>query len=351
MSTTVAPHVSVDFELPPGAEADAPPERRGLTRDGVKLLTASQNGVAHGVFRDLAQLLQPGDMLVVNTSATLPAAVDGRRASGARGPVHVATELDDGTWVIELRAGDNSGPQLDGAPGEIVELTGSQRVTLLEPFPAATHVRSRLWRAAPDPARRRTTYLHDHGRPIRYRHLSKPWPLGDLQNVFADEPGSAEMASAGRPITQRVLTDLVRRGVVVAPIVLHTGVSSPEKHEPPMPEPFRVPAPTARLVNAVRAGGGRIVAVGTTVTRALESAVDSTDVLVPTSGWTRLVLGPRRPARIVTGLVSGLHEPGASHLALLEAVAGPALVSEAYRSAVAERYLWHEFGDSMLFLP
>ena len=142
------------------------------------------------------------------------------------------------------------------------------------------------------------------------------------------------------------------RGVVVAPLVLHAGVSSPEKDEPPMPERFTVPASTARLVASTRAAGGRVVAVGTTVVRALETATDPDGTVHPAHGWTDLVLGPDRPSRVVTGLITGLHAPEASHLLLLEAVAGPALVGRAYRAALEHGdYLWHEFGDSTLFLP
>ena len=196
-----------------------------------------------------------------------------------------------------------------------------------------------------------TAYLQRHGRPIGYGYLAGPFPLAAFQNVYATEPGSAEMASAGRPLTERVLTQLVARGIPVAPITLHTGVSSPELHEPPYPERFAVPEVTARLVTSTRAAGRRVVAVGTTVTRALETATGDDGVTRPSTGWTDLVLGPDRPARAVTGLITGLHVPEASHLQLLEAVAGPELVQAAYAAAVAERYRWHEFGDSMLFLP
>jgi S-adenosylmethionine:tRNA ribosyltransferase-isomerase len=159
------------------------------------------------------------------------------------------------------------------------------------------------------------------------------------------------MASAGRPFTAELLVRLMARGIPVVPLTLHTGVSSPELHEPPYPERFAVPEGTARLVNATRQVGRRVVAVGTTVTRALETATDDDGVTRTTAGWTDLVLGPGRPARAVTGLVTGLHAPEASHLQLLEAVAGPDLLDTAYRAAVAGHYLWHEFGDSMLFLP
>ena len=181
--------------------------------------------------------------------------------------------------------------------------------------------------------------------------MPRPWPLAEYQTVFAREPGSAEMPSAGRPFTAQVVTDLITRGVALAPIVLHTGVSSQEPGEPPQPERFRVPAATARLVNGTRQAGGRVIAVGTTVTRALESAADPDGSVRAGHGWTDLVLGPSRPARVVTGLVTGWHAPGASHLALLAAVAGNALVERAYAEAVRQEYLWHEFGDSCLLLP
>jgi S-adenosylmethionine:tRNA ribosyltransferase-isomerase len=159
------------------------------------------------------------------------------------------------------------------------------------------------------------------------------------------------MVSAGRPFSDEVLVALMARGIPVVPLTLHTGVSSPELHEPPSPERFAVPEVTARLVTSTRQAGARVVAVGTNVTRALETATDDDGVTRVTAGWTDLVLGPDRPARAVTGLITGLHEPQASHLQLLEAVAGPHLVAAAYDRAVAEHFLWHEFGDSMLFLP
>ncbi|MGH3469123.1 MAG: S-adenosylmethionine:tRNA ribosyltransferase-isomerase, partial [Thermocrispum sp.] len=208
----------------------------------------------------------------------------------------------------------------------------------------------RLWRAAPNPGVDRVAYLTAHGRPVTYGYLRGQFPLRDYQTVYAVEPGSAEMPSAGRPFTAGVLVRLIARGVQVAPIVLHAGVSSPELHEPPTPERFAVPAATARQVNLARDAGRRVVAVGTTVVRALESATTGRHV-EPSAGWTDLVLGPERPARVVDGLITGLHDPEASHLQLLEAVAGRELVDRAYDAAVEQRLLWHEFGDSMLLLP
>ncbi|GLZ28427.1 queuosine biosynthesis protein [Lentzea sp. NBRC 105346] len=315
----------ITFALPAGSEAIAPAK----PRDSVRLLVARPAGISHHRFRNLP--LEPGDLLVVNTSATLPAAV---------GHVHVSTWLDDGSWVVEPRLPD--GPDLSRTPGEVVPLPGGYFLTLEEHYLGSP----RLWRAVVTPDVPVKTYLTAFGRPIRYSYVTGSYPLAEYQTVYAAEPGSAEMPSAGRPFTTRLLTRLMARGVTIAPLTLHTGVSSPEQNEPPMPERYDVPLPTIRLVEHARLTGGRVVAVGTTVVRALESTVD--DGL---SGWTNLVLGPDRPAQLVTGLITGLHAPEASHLALLEAVAGTDLVKAAYEEAVRERYLWHEFGDSMLLLP
>ena len=342
--------MTATFALRPDAEATAPPEWRGLARDEVRLMAVSPAGIGHHRFRELPDLLEPGDLVVVNTSATLPARVEARRADGVVIPLHVSTQLDDGDWVVELRRPDNSGPDLGAEPGAVLLLPGGLRLALVDghPHPARS---SRLWRAHPSTPTDITAYLPRHGRPVQYGYLAGEFPLADRQNVWAMEPGSAEMASAGRPFSAEVVVRLVARGVTIAPLVLHTGVSSPELHEPPYPERYVVPPPTARLVNGTRAAGGRVIAVGTTVTRALETAAGDDGVVRAASGWTDLVLGADRPARVVTGLITGLHAPEASHLELLEAVAGLLLVSPAYEAAVAEGYLWHEFGDSMLFLP
>ncbi|HEX2362736.1 MAG TPA: S-adenosylmethionine:tRNA ribosyltransferase-isomerase [Jiangellaceae bacterium] len=339
------------FAVPPGSDALAPPERRGVPRDGVRLLVARPGFIEHRRFHDLPDFLSPGDLVVVNTSATLPAAVDGRRANGRRLPVHISTALDDGEWVVEVRRSDGTGPHQGVELGEMVSLPGRLELRLISPYPDPPVTMSRLWRASVTPPTSLPAYLAQHGRPIRYSYLRKRFPLVDYQTVFATDPGSAEMPSAGRPFTAPLVVRLVTRGVVVAPVVLHAGVSSPEAHEPPTPERFRVSEPTARLVNDTRSAGGRVVAVGTTVVRALESAAAQDGTVRPTAGWTDLVLGPDRPARTVTGLVTGLHAPEASHLLLLEAVAGPGLVDLAYQAAVDNRYLWHEFGDATLFLP
>jgi S-adenosylmethionine:tRNA ribosyltransferase-isomerase len=346
------PQAMLPFGAADVRSATQPPEARGVPRDGVRLLVARSTSVTHAIFADLPAFLSPGDLVVVNTSATLAAALGGkRRATGATVTVHFSTALPEGGWAVELRPGPrSSGPLRDVVAGEYVDLCdGFLRV--VEAYPDAQATDSRLWRAEVDLPLDLARYLARHGAPIAYHYVPERWPLESYQTVFAQEPGSAEMPSAARPFTGQLVSDLVAAGIVVAPVLLHTGVSSLEKGEPPLPEPFRVPATTARLVNMTRAAGGRVVAVGTTVTRALESVAGPDGVVTPGSGWTGLVLGPQRPARAVNGLITGWHEPGASHLLLLEAVAGHVLVAAAYRGAADHGYLWHEFGDSALLLP
>jgi S-adenosylmethionine:tRNA ribosyltransferase-isomerase len=192
--------------------------------------------------------------------------------------------------------------------------------------------------------------LARHGEPIRYGYAGRPWPLDAYQNTYAITPGSAEMPSAGRPITRRLITELIARGVLIAPITLHTGVSSSERHEPPFPEAYEVPAATARLVTSTRAAGGRVIAVGTTVVRALETVARPDGFVAPGSGWTELVVQPERGVRVIDGLITGWHEPQASHLMMLEAIVGGDLLERSYQAGLERGYLWHEFGDSHLIL-
>jgi S-adenosylmethionine:tRNA ribosyltransferase-isomerase len=342
----------VRFASQASATAPAPPEARGLARDEVRMLVARPDGLAHARFRYLSDHLRAGDLLVVNDSATVNAEADGQLTG--RGPVvvHVASTLDDGDRVVELRtAPDGARAILDAQPGNSVHV-GRVRLTLVEPYPhehsSPTGAGNRLWRASVTGPLDR--YLRRHGRPIAYGYLNQRYPLSMYQTVFSARPGSAEMPSAGRPFTARLVTQLVTRGVRIAPITLHTGVSSQEAGEGPQPEWFDVPASTAALVNSTRAEGGRVVAVGTTATRAIESAVEHGSAM-PRRGWTERVISPAEPPQLVDGLITGWHDPEASHLMLVEAVAGVGLTQAAYDAAVGEHYRWHEFGDSALLLP
>jgi S-adenosylmethionine:tRNA ribosyltransferase-isomerase len=338
---------AVAFELPQALEATAPPEARGLARDEVRLMVAERGSghIEHAQFRDLERFLNAGDLLVVNTSKTMPAALAATRQDGTELTLHVATAAPhmpgDRWWVVELR--DTTHVHA----GELVAVGGGASFELAAPYAGGT----RLWLARFHGAVALPAHLARHGRPIRYSYVREQWPLADYQTAFALQPGSAEMPSAGRPFTPALLTRLVAQGVLVAPLVLHTGVSSPERHEPPYPERYAVPAATADVINHVRARGGRVIAVGTTVVRALETAAAPDGTVTASEGWTGLVVTPERGLYAVDGLITGWHEPQASHLRLLETAAGKPLLRHCYDEALTAGYLWHEFGDSHLVLP
>jgi S-adenosylmethionine:tRNA-ribosyltransferase-isomerase (queuine synthetase) len=333
----------IDFTLPAEREAHDPPEARGLARDGVRLLVSRRatGQVSHHGFRDLPGLLLPGDLVVVNDTSTLPAQVRAGRGLA----VHFSTPLPDGAWLVELRAITNkiSRPNGPGFPAQVIDLPGGAALTL------EGKVTGRLWRARLSVAV--VPYLLRYGIPIRYSYVSQDWPLPSYQTVFSRKPGSAEMPSASRPFTAPVVTEMVARGVLIAPLTLHAGVSSLEADEDPYPEPYDVPPATARLVNHVRAHGGRVIAAGTTVVRALETAAREDGWVAPSAGWTSHVVTPQTGVRAVDGLLTGLHEPRSSHLRMLAAFAGPELLSQCYAAAVTSAYLWHEFGDVHLLLP
>jgi S-adenosylmethionine:tRNA ribosyltransferase-isomerase len=334
--------VILDFTLPAELEAHDPPEARGLARDGVRLLVSRRatEEVSHRAFRDLPGLLLPGDLVVVNDTGTLPAQV----RAGRELAVHFSTARPDGAWLVELRAIKDkiSRPNGAGYPDQVIDLPGGAALTL------QSRVGGRLWLARLSVAV--VPYLLRYGTPIRYSYVSRDWPLAAYQTVFSRKPGSAEMPSASRPFTPPVVTDLAARGVLIAPLTLHAGVSSLEADEDPYPEPYDVPPATARLVNHVRAHGGRVIAAGTTVVRALETAFDG-DRVVPLAGWTSHVVTPETGVRAVDGLLTGLHEPRSSHLRMLAAFAGPDLLGSCYEAAITAGYLWHEFGDVHLLLP
>ncbi|MGH2514432.1 MAG: S-adenosylmethionine:tRNA ribosyltransferase-isomerase [Ktedonobacterales bacterium] len=351
----------LDFVLPPELEAHEPPEARGLARDDVRLMVSfhADDRVVHTRFRDLPEYLAAGDVLVVNTSGTLPAALHVERADGTPLELHLSTRLPAGLWSVEARrpaasAGVGTQPFYDATAGETLRLPGGASCTLLAGYAresAASAGHTRLWVATLTLPAPLEDYLACYGFPIRYGYVPRAWPLDYYQTVYATEAGSAEMPSAGRAFTPEVLTRLMARGVQVAPLLLHTGVASLEDHEPPYEEEYRVPLETARLVNAAHAAGRRVVAVGTTVVRALETVTDAEGTTHPGAGWTGVVVTPERGIHAVDALLTGLHEPRASHLAMLEALAGRAHLELAYTEALREGYLWHEFGDLHLILP
>jgi S-adenosylmethionine:tRNA ribosyltransferase-isomerase len=347
----VAP-LPLSFTLDADHEAHEPVEAGGGRRDAVRLLVSP--GTAEPIdttFASLPLYLRPGDLAVVNTSATVPAALDVVVDGLGEAVLHASTELPGDLWMVEVRrkiANGSSEPlTLPDGPATVRRTSGRPLLHLLRPAPGS----QRIWLAVVPEGEDLVATMTATGRPIRYRYVPRDWPLDAYQTVFATEPGSAEMPSAARPFTEAIVTRLVSNGVGIVPITLHTGVSSLEATERPYTERYRVPAATASTINDVHRAGGRVIAVGTTVVRALETVIDATGTVHPGSGWTDVVITPERGVRAVDGLLTGWHEPEASHLAMLEAVAGRDALVLAYERAFAAGYRWHEFGDSHLILP
>lgn len=339
----------LDFERPQALQAGGPPERRGLERDEVRLLVTTDRGHEHARFRDLHRFLAPGTLLVVNDSATLPASLPARHPHLGPLVANVSTHYGGGLYLMEPRRSATQPGPLPLEVGDSLDLAGLA-VRLVAPHPGLP----RLWFVQVESDLR--PVMERSGSPIRYGYLEAPYPpLEAYQTLFASRPGSAEMPSAARPFTPRVVQSLDARGILLAGVTLHSGVSSHEleadevEEQVLYAEPFEVPERTAEAVTAARREGRRVIAVGTTVVRALESAWDG-DRVRAAAGFTRLMVHPGRPVHSVDGLITGLHDPLASHLALLYAVAPRELVRGGYEEAVREGYLWHEFGDSHLLL-
>jgi len=343
------------FTLPPELSAKEPPERRGIRRDQVRLLLLERatGRVEHSRFDKIDNYLRAGDLLVFNSSRTLPASLHGCCAT--HGPcmeVRLAERLPDDSWLALLlcERGDPFGCGLRA--GMQIEFAEGLAATVLE----RDENIPRLWQLRFSiSGTQLVDLIYRLGKPIRYEYVSAPWDLDYYQTVYAKEPGSAEMPSAGRAFTWKLLLDLKRRGIQSAYIVLHTGLSSYmddelDRAHPASEEEYFVSATTAEKINRARKSGGRMIAVGTSAVRALESAVDESGHVRAQHGYTRLRIDNKHRLKAVDGLLTGLHEPEASHLDLLSAFLPAEQIRAAYQEAIERRYLWHEFGDLNLIL-
>ncbi len=343
------------FKLPSELAAKEPPERRGIARDKVRLMVINRTTqqVEHTRFDNLAHFLRPGDLLVFNTSRTLPAAIDGCEVpNGSCMQVRLAQHLPDDSWLALLlcqqgnpfSCGLQTGMEIDFGQG----LSGKV-------YDRDEHI-PRLWKLRfSKSGTELMDLLYRLGHPIRYEYVSAPWDLDYYQTVYAKEPGSAEMPSAGRAFTWKLLFDLKRWGVETAHILLHTGLSSYMDDELDAlhlasEEEYFISEKAAQKINQTHQQGGRVIAVGTTVVRALESVADETGKVEAGHGYTRLHITAKHKLKTVDGLLTGLHEPEASHLDLLTAFLPAQNIREAYENAVQQHYLWHEFGDLNLIV-
>ena len=321
--------------LPALVEATEPPEYRGIARDGVRMLVTDRQtrSHAHAHFYDLPRLLRADDLLVVNDSATLAASIVARQGNGDAIRLHVSTKIDERLWMVE--------PRGRVAAGETLMLAGGATVTMIVPVEPR---QPRVWYAAFQLNVPMYEYLAHFGSPISYAYLRRSFPLRDYQTLFAREMGSSEMPSAARPFTKSVVAELCDRGVEIATVTLHCGVASFEAPERPATERFAVSCATADRVSNARRQGRRVIAVGTTVVRALESAATD-DGVVAASGWTDLIIDETYRPKAVDALLSGFHDANATHLSLLHAFVDAELLQDAYAVAAESGYRYHEFGD------
>ena len=342
------------FTLPKELAAKEPAERRGISRDEVRLMVIDRtqnNRVTHTKFDRLNEFLLPGDLLVFNSSRTLPASLKGCQVNGTCLEVRLAHKQPDDSWLALLLCqqgepfgcGLRNGMELDFGLG--LTATVEKR---------DSHIH-RLWQIR---FNHRDTELIDLfyrlGQPVRYSYVSALWDLDYYQTVYAVEPGSAEMPSAGRAFTWKLLFDLKRKGIKTTNIVLHTGLSSYMDDEldaqhPASEEEYFIGEEAAEKINRAKSRGNRIIAVGTTVVRALESVVERGRIKAR-HGYTRLHINAHHSLKAVDALLTGMHEPEASHLDLLTAFLPSEQIKDAYSEAVAKQYLWHEFGDLNLIV-
>lgn len=338
------------FIVPPELEAHEPPEYRGLRRDHVRLLALDRTSgrISHTRFDLLGEFLNAGDLLVVNTSRTLPALLHGRDEYGQSVEVRLARRLDQESWEVLLLDGRTH----IGRVGMHLEFGNGLNGVILGRRPDLSF----LWHLRFDQSGAQLMdSIYRLGEPVRYSYVNSALPLDLYQTVYAGVPGSVEMPSAGRPLSWQLLQELKRQGIGLATIQLHTSLSSTRDDaidgtHPNYEEEFQVSPATAAVVNKSHEQGGRVIAVGTTVVRALETVARSDGAVEAGQGLNHLHIDSSHRLRAVDGLLTGFHEPQASHLDLLSALVAPRFLENAYAEAISNRYLWHEFGDMNLII-
>jgi S-adenosylmethionine:tRNA ribosyltransferase-isomerase len=338
---------TLNFELPATLNAVMPPERRGIRRDHVKLMVQNRGtgNVEHDRFYNLDSYLKEGDVLVLNSSRTVPAVLKadiyrGVKRIQAEIEIRLARRKDESIWeALVVMEGVENGDQLIFSP-ELHGLVG--KVSPSNPFITIEFSKrgTDLYNA-----------IYSLGEPVRYEYIQNPWVLDYYQTVFATHPGSVEMPSAGRAFSWELLFKLQQKGIKLAFLQLHTGLSylmddkwdhSPTENH----EEYHIPQETWDILLQAKLEGNRIIAVGTTVVRAIETAIKNGNL----SGWTNLYIHPGYNLKLADGIITGMHEPEASHLAMLSAFVEKEALFQAYQEAIIYGYLWHEFGDMNLII-
>ncbi len=352
----IAQALFFDYQLPKKLECSLPTEERGIQRDEVKLLISktSDDSVQHTIFHQLVDHLEEGDVLVVNTSGTLKASLRAQRGDGTQLIVNLSTRINDSDFLVEIRqaVGQESKRFYGIQEGEILQLPNNGILKINGLYHRAnnqeTHIQ--LWKVELRLKEPLMDYLNQYGQAIKYGQIDQTYPISYYQTVFAKEVGSSEMPSAGRAFSPELLNRLIAKGVQIVPILLHTGISSLEVNERPYPEYYKMEEEAAQKINQAIQTNKRIIAVGTTVVRTLVSCKDGNGYLKASKGWTDAYVTPDTDISFITGLLTGFHEPKASHLLMMQAFASAAHFQKVYGEAIEQEYYWHEFGDLHLIL-
>ncbi|MBS8264235.1 S-adenosylmethionine:tRNA ribosyltransferase-isomerase [Mesobacillus boroniphilus] len=336
-----------DFYLPSFLNASHPPERRGLRRDQVKMMVLDRitGNVVHDQFIQLEQYLNAGDILVLNNSRTIPAILKGEwhrngKVFGTNVELRLARKKNDSVWEALIIAKNvETGDCFKFSEAFAAKVVGEVFKSPLKMIQFTLQGKD-LYEE-----------IYSMGEPIRYEYIHHPWNLDYYQTVFASQPGSVEMPSAGRAFSWELLLKLQQKGVKLAFLQLHTGLSyllddeyahSPEDHF----EEYSILHEDMEAIVKAKGSGGRIIAAGTTVVRALETAAANSTI----KGWTNLYITSDYELQLVDGIITGFHEPKASHLDMLTAFIDENMLFEAYNIAIQQHYLWHEFGDINLII-
>ena len=340
------------IKIPITSAAAEPPEERGLSRDQTRLMVSfgAKNRITHAKFYEIVDYLLPGDLLVINSSATIPASLPVKNLAGQNFELMLSQKILFGLWIAEInKDGREAFPGFQS--GESFALPGGASCVLHLPLNSDYSVNCQLWVVSLNTGQDEVLdYLAKFASPPHFSHHSQRWPLKYFQTVFADEPGSAEMPSAGRGFTPELVNKLLAKGIQIAPLVLHAGANC-EGHIPPHEEYYRIPVDTAQAINRVHEGGGRVIAVGSTVVRALDTVTHIHGQVCPGEGWTKKEIKSGACVSSIDGLLTGLHEPETTHIDLLQSFISQEQLETAYTEALARGYLWHEFGDFHLILP
>lgn len=328
----------------------APAPRADKTN--VKLLIVEDDGIEDSSIERLPDHLRSGDLLVVNDAATLPASLPARDARNNQVELRLTTQLDERVWqAVVLGAGDWRAPTEDRpAPPRFVE---GEEILIAPDFRARVRGEDRLSGRLLDlefnlAGQELWRNLYRHGNPVQYSYLNEKLKLWSVQNVYSSRPWAVEMPSAGHAFSWRLLLKLIRKGVRIVPITHGAGLSSTGDAKIdqalPLAERFEIPASTMETVRRTKASGGRVIAVGTSVVRSLESAS------LGLSGFTNLKLGPGYERKIVDGLLTGAHDASESHYQLLRAFLPDNILARVSQHLERRDYLTHEFGDLCLIL-